>query len=99
MVIIDLEVDMSVEINIPPFLQYLAGGVKQAEVEGKTVAECLEALVAQYPELKPRLFGRSGKLPSGLNIFINGESAFPGELSRPVKDRDRIHIAYVMVGG
>jgi molybdopterin converting factor small subunit len=92
-------VDVSVAITIPPFLQHLAGGVKQAEVEGKTVAECLEALVAQYPELKPRLFGRKGKLPTGLNVFVNGESAFPGELLQPVKEGDRIHIAYVMVGG
>jgi molybdopterin converting factor small subunit len=98
-VIIDLEVSVSVEITIPPFLQHLAGGLKQAAVEGETVAECLEALVAQYPELRPRLFGRGGKLPGGLNIFVNGESAFPGELSRPVKPGDRIHIAYVMVGG
>jgi molybdopterin converting factor small subunit len=90
---------MSVVIIIPPFLQHLAGGVKQAEVEGKTVKACLEALALQYPELKSRLFGRNGKLPSGLNIFINGENAFPGELSRPVRDGDRIHIAYVMVGG
>jgi molybdopterin converting factor small subunit len=90
---------MSVEITIPPFMQHLAGGVKRAEVEGKTVAECLEALAARYPRLKPRLFGRNGKLPTGLNIFVNGESAFPGELSRPVDEGDRIHIAYVMLGG
>ena len=71
---------MSVEITIPPFLQHLAGGVKQVEVQGKTVAECLEALVGQHPGLRPRLFERNGKLLSGLSIFINGESAFPGEL-------------------
>ena len=90
---------MGIEINIPPFMQHLAGGVKTAEVEGKTVAECLSALAEQYPKLKPRLFSPRGGLPHGLNLFINGESAFPGELSRPVKDGDRIHIAYVMVGG
>jgi molybdopterin converting factor small subunit len=90
---------MSVEINIPPLLQHLAGGVRTAEVEGGTVAECLEALATKYPQLKARLFGPGGKLPHGLNIFLNGESAFPGELSRPVKDGDRLHIAYVMVGG
>ncbi len=90
---------MSIEITIPPFMQHLAGGVKQVDVDGKTIAECLEALVGQHPELKPRLFGPNGELPHGLNLFINGESAFPDELSRPVEDGDRIHIAYVMVGG
>jgi molybdopterin converting factor small subunit len=90
---------MSIEITIPPFFQHLAGGVKTSEVEGKTVAECLEALAGQYPRLKPRLFGPHGELTRGLNLFINGESAFPEEMSRPVKDGDSIHIAYAMVGG
>jgi molybdopterin converting factor small subunit len=90
---------MSITITIPPFLQHLADGVRTAEVEGKTVAECLEALAGRYPRLRSRLFGPRGELPRGLNLFINGESAFPGEMSRPVKDGDSIHIAYVMVGG
>jgi molybdopterin converting factor small subunit len=90
---------MGIEINIPPFLQHLAGGVRTAAVEGKTVAECLEALAAGYPQLKPRLFGPSGELSRGLNLFINGESALPGEMSRRVSDGDSILIAYVMVGG
>jgi molybdopterin converting factor small subunit len=90
---------MSIEINIPPFMQHLAGGVRTAEVEGKTVAECLEALADRYPQLKPRLLGPRGELSRGLNLFINGESAPPGEMSRPVEDGDSIHIAYVMVGG
>ncbi|OGO43650.1 MAG: hypothetical protein A2137_04775 [Chloroflexi bacterium RBG_16_58_8] len=90
---------MSIEINIPPFLQHLAGGVRTVDVTGKTVAECLAALVAQYPSLKARIFGRDGELPRGLNLFVNGESAFPGELTRKVKDGDKIHITYVMVGG
>jgi molybdopterin converting factor small subunit len=90
---------MGIQVSIPPLLQHLAGGVRTAEVDGKTVGECLEALARQYPPLRPRLFGPGGKLPHGLNIFINGQSAHPGELSRPVKDGDRLHIAYIMVGG
>jgi molybdopterin converting factor small subunit len=90
---------MGVAISIPPFMQHLAGGIKMVEVEGRTVGECLEALAARYPDLKPRLFSPKGGLPHGLNLFINGESAFPGELSKLVRDGDRIHIAHVMVGG
>jgi molybdopterin converting factor small subunit len=90
---------MSIEISIPPLFQSLTGGVKTAEVEGSTVAECLEALAARYPELRSLLFGPRGGLPSGLNLFVNGESALPGGLSRPVRDGDRLYIAYVMVGG
>ena len=90
---------MSIKVHLPPFFQQLAGGVKTVEVGGSTVAECLESLAGQYPQLKERLFDRQGKLVKGLNIFVNGESAFPGELVRPVKDGDTIHIASLVFGG
>lgn len=90
---------MSVRINIPPFFQHLTGNLKQVDVSGGTVGECLEEMVQRFPELKTRLFTKKGTLLSGLNIFVNGESAYPGELARPVNDGDELHITYVMVGG
>ena len=90
---------MTVEINIPPFFQHLTGNVKVFEAGGSTVGECLNELVRQYPEIKSKLFTRNGRLLKGLNVFINGESAYPGELARPVRDGDKLHITYVMVGG
>jgi molybdopterin synthase sulfur carrier subunit len=90
---------MSIEVHLPPFFQQLAGGVKTVEVSGTTVAECLNSIVEQYPQLKARLFNKQGKLMKNLNIFLNGESAFPGELAAPVKDGDTIHIASLVFGG
>ncbi|HJX12887.1 MAG TPA: MoaD/ThiS family protein [Dehalococcoidales bacterium] len=90
---------MTVKINIPPFFQHLTGSVKIFEAGGSTVGECLNELVRQYPEIKSKLFTRNGRLLKGLNVFINGESAYPGELARPVRDGDKLHITYVMVGG
>ena len=90
---------MSVEINIPPVLQALVEGVRRIDVSGSTVGECLKQLVEQYPRLKPRLFNRQGKLPKGVSIFINGESAYPGELARLVHDGDKVYIANIVLGG
>jgi len=90
---------MSIEINIPPVLQALAGDVRQINVTGSTVGECLEELVKQYPRLKPRLFNQRGKLPNGINIFINGENAYPETLARRVKEGDKVHISYIVLGG
>ena len=90
---------MSVEINIPPFLQPLAGDVKRVDVSGSTVGECLEALVKRYPRLKARIFTKGGKILRGLNIFINSESAYRDALARQVKDGDKIHLAYLIFGG
>jgi len=90
---------MSVEINIPPVLQALIDGVRQIDVSGSTVGECLKQLVEKYPRLKLRLFNRQGKLPKGVSIFINGESAYPEELARPVHDGDKVYITNIVLGG
>jgi molybdopterin converting factor small subunit len=90
---------MSVEINIPPALQALVGGVRQIDVDGGTVGECLDALSQKYPGLRPRLFSRNGKPAGGMSIFVNGESAYPDPLARPVRDGDKIHLANIVLGG
>ena len=90
---------MSVEINIPPSLQSLVDGVRQVEVSGSTVGECLKDLVRRYPRLKEKIFTRSGRLPKSMNIFINGASVGPRSLAIPVRNGDKIHIAYIVLGG
>lgn len=90
---------MSVEINIPPVLQALTDGVRQIDVGGSTVGECLQELAKQYPKLKEKLFTGNGRLPKGMNIFINRVSAYPKPLARPVHDGDKIHIAHIVLGG
>ena len=90
---------MSVEINIPQFLQHLADDGKVAEVKGGTVGDCLNDLVERLPRLKARLFTRNGKLRKHLDVYINGESAYPEELAKPVNDGDKLHIVNAIVGG
>lgn len=90
---------MSVEINIPQFLQPVADEVKVADVNGSTVGDCLSDLVKQFPRLEAKLFGKKGKLHSYLDVYINGESAYPEELSRPVADGDELHIINIIIGG
>jgi len=90
---------MSIEINIPPVLQALVGGIRQINVSGGTVGECLEELVKQYPKLKSRLFTRQGRLINGISIFVNGESAYPEPQTRPVNKGDKIYISHIVLGG
>jgi len=66
------------------------------EVNGSTVGECLKHLVEQFPKLK--LFNKDGKLLPYLGIYVNGESAYPKQLDKPVKDGDELSII-LMVGG
>ena len=90
---------MSVEIYIPQFLQHLANGVEVVDVNGRTVGECLNNLVKQFPQLEASLFDKNGELHTLLNVYINGESAYPEELTKPVNDGDKLQIMYTLVGG
>jgi molybdopterin converting factor small subunit len=89
---------MTVEINIPPAFQALADGVTKVNVGCGTVGECLVELVRRYPALKEKIFTGRGKLPKGMNIFINGANA-PEPLARLVRDGDKVHVAYIVLGG
>ena len=88
-----------VEINIPSFLRQFTESASRDYVSGSTIGECLTALVGRFPRLKPRLFRAEGKLSGDLNIFLNGVRVNPDELSWPVEEGDKVHIAHVIVGG
>ncbi|HTY81432.1 MAG TPA: MoaD/ThiS family protein [Dehalococcoidales bacterium] len=90
---------MSIEVIIPPFLQRLAGDSISVNVSGGTVRECLEQLIQLYPLLEERIFTARGTLRKGINIFVNGKSAFPRELGKKVKHSDRVYIASIIMGG
>jgi molybdopterin converting factor small subunit len=59
-------------VRIPPILRPDAGNNRQVEIEGETVREVLESLVATYPPLRERIFDESDELPQFLNVFIDG---------------------------
>jgi molybdopterin converting factor small subunit len=90
---------MAVEIYIPPVLQALVNGTNRVYVNGATIGECLKETVRKYPALVPKLYGKKGNLLKGVNIFLNGESANPKPLSKPVRDGDKIHIFHIVLGG
>jgi molybdopterin converting factor small subunit len=90
---------MGVQIEVPPFLLHLTKGLKVAEVNGATVGECLCDLVRQFPGVEKLLFHKDGKLLGHIDLFLNGVSTFPEELTKPVSDGDRISMLYIIVGG
>ena len=90
---------MSVKIHIAPFLQHLANDVKVAEAKGSTVGECLNDLVNQFPHMGELLFDGNGNLHRSVDVYVNGESAYPEELAKPVNDEDELYILQVIVGG
>ena len=90
---------MNVEIYIPPVLQAIVNGVNRIDVSGSTIGECFREMIKKYPQFKPKLFTRGGKLRNGIQIFINREDAYPEPLSRPVRDGDKIYLSHIVLGG
>jgi molybdopterin converting factor small subunit len=90
---------VSVKINIHPFLSQHTNNQDVVEVNGSTVGQCLEQLVARFPELRQWLFEKDGKLNRLVEIYVNMESSYPEELAKPVKDGDELHIIIIISGG
>ncbi len=90
---------MAVKINIHQNLQHLTNDQDIVEVEGNMVSQCLDHLVKQFPDIKKELFDKNNKLLGYVEIYVNGESAYPEELAKSVNDGDEIHIILIIAGG
>ena len=53
---------MGVKVKIHRTHRRFTDGLEEVEVEGKTVGDCLEHLVKQYPGIREGLFDKKGKL-------------------------------------
>jgi molybdopterin converting factor small subunit len=69
------------------------------EVHGSTVGECLNHVVKRFPSIKKQLFTPTGDLFDNILISVNGESAYPEQLAKPVYDGDELNIVFMINGG
>ena len=90
---------MSIKISIPSYMQSFTNNMKVVEVSGSTVGVCLNHLVKQFPGMRKQLFSRNGNLFENISISVNGESAYPEQLAKPVKDGDELNILFIIGGG
>ena len=88
---------MSIKVISPLLYQY--NNKQVAEVNGRTIGECLDNLTKRFPDLKKLLFDENGNLYDYLCIYVNKLSASSNELAKPVKDEDEIHIIVLIEGG
>jgi molybdopterin converting factor small subunit len=88
------------KIHIPTPLRQYAGKQSVIEVSGATVADALESLLTQHPELKRHLYTEEGKLRAFVNLYLNDEDIryAKGETT-PVQASDSISIVPSIAGG
>jgi len=90
---------MSITINLASYLQPYTNNVESVIVKGKTVQECLDDLVLQYPGIQKMLFLPDGKLHTYVSVFVGADMTPADELTKPVKDGDVLHVLYIIGGG
>jgi molybdopterin synthase sulfur carrier subunit len=91
---------MAVTIKLPTQLRPAAGNASEAEVEGTTVGEALEALYGRHRELRARLADDGGGLRRFVNVYVGGEDIrFLAGLDTPVSDGDELTILPAVAGG
>jgi molybdopterin converting factor small subunit len=90
---------MPVRVYIHTTHRQFTNGLEVISVEGNTVGECLSNLVQQYPGMEKALFTKKDKLLNVVEVFVNDATAYPNELSKPVKDGDKITLLVMLAGG
>jgi molybdopterin converting factor small subunit len=91
---------MSIKVNIGPLLQEYSDIPGTLKVNGKTVGQCLDDLIRQYPESVSWLFDQSGMLRVLVSINNVEAVALDKEsLGRILKADDELQIFAVIGGG
>jgi molybdopterin synthase sulfur carrier subunit len=91
---------MSVVVKIPTQLRAAAGGEAEAQIDGATVQEVLNALFERHQELRVRISDDDGSLRRFVNVYLAGEDIrFLDGLATPVVDGSELTILPAVAGG
>ena len=77
-------------------LSELAGGRRELELDGATVAAVLQALEREHPEVKGWILDERGLIREHINVFVNKEY---GREDTSVGASDRLHVLPAISGG
>ncbi len=88
------------KIHIPTPLRQYVGKQTSVDVPGTTVAEAMNALIAQHPDLRKHLYTEDGKLRAFVNLYLNDEDIrYLQKEATALKDGDNISIVPSIAGG
>jgi adenylyltransferase/sulfurtransferase len=88
------------KVLIPTPLRQFTGKQDAVAVPGATVGEVLNALTAQFPDLRKQIFNDEGKVRSFVNVYLNDEDVrYLGKDATAAKDADTISLVPSIAGG
>ena len=89
-----------IRVRIPPTLRTATAGTKLVDVDGATVREVVDNLIATYPGLAGQLLAPDGTVNPFVNVFLNDTDVRHLDgLSTAVTERDGIVLLPAMAGG
>jgi sulfur-carrier protein len=87
-------------VELPAAYRSHPGDSQPIHLDGSTVKEVLERLVASRPHLRPQLFTPLGKIRGSVAVYVNEEDFRNREReSTRLKDRDRLRLVPSLAGG
>jgi molybdopterin synthase sulfur carrier subunit len=87
-------------VKFPAVLRANVGGAREVEVDGSTIGEVLDGLIATYPALRDQLFTEDGELNRFVNVYVNGRDVrYLDGRATPVAEADEVRLLPAMAGG
>jgi molybdopterin synthase sulfur carrier subunit len=94
------EAPVPVDVRLPTVLRPQAGGQSTVEVEGATIGDVLQDLVARYPGIAGQLLNEDGTLHRFVNVYVNDDDVrYLSLLDTPVASGDEVSILPAVAGG
>jgi len=91
---------MEVTVSLPSLLAGCTGGERDVVVEAATLEGCVEALLADYPLLRPHLLDDAGKLREHVNLFLNDQNVrWIDDWGRELRPGDTVTVIQAVSGG
>jgi len=91
---------MAVEIKLPTVLRAQADGQASVTIDGATIGEVFDALVAKYPGLRGNLLDDGGGLHKFVNVYKDDDDIrYLDGLDTKVGAGDEISILPAVAGG
>ena len=88
------------KIHIPTPLRQYVGKQAAVDVKAGSIADALQALVTEHPDLRRHLYTEEGKLRAFVNVYLNDEDVrYLEKEATAVKDSDTISIVPSIAGG
>jgi len=88
------------KVLIPTPLRQFTAKLDTVTADGASVGAVLDALMAEYPDLRKQIFNEEGKLRSFVNVYLNDEDIrYLAKTSTPVTGGDTISLVPSIAGG